>query len=186
MGTVVIAAQTYNIYGTQAAAIVYHNGSYKPASVAWLAATADTQARTLVDATRILDEVSWAGVRTDPTTPQPLAWPRTGVTYADGTAISSTVTPVEIDEACYELAALVLAKPGVADASTQDSNIESVTAGSVNVSFFAPVRIGMFPHSVMRLIRQFLGSSSGLAAGSERLGDCNESAFDDCDRLRRW
>lgn len=186
MGTVTIPASggaDFEIYGEQEAAVIYHSGSSRPSSVAWVAATADTQARTLVDATRVVDELSFAGTETAPGV-QPLSWPRTGVTYADGTPVLDSGTPIAVEQAVYELAALLLAKPGIFDASTQDSNIESVTAGSVSVSFFAPVTVGKLPPVVLRLLRWFLASSATATGGTERLGSEEESAFDDCDRYR--
>lgn len=185
MGTVVIAGNPYDIFGTLAAAVIYHQGSSRPTSVAWLVATGSAREQSLVDATRVLDEQAWAGVETTPGV-QPLAWPRTGVTYPDGTAVPSGTTPVQIENATYELAALLLAKPTLLDMGTMNSNIESVTAGPVNVSFFAPVMIGRWPVSVQRLIAWFLAGASGTGgAYAESTGECAESQFDDSDRYER-
>lgn len=181
MGTVTITGNVYNIYDTQANAVIYLTGSITSQAAGFLAASADSQAKSLVAAARELDAVLWAGkpVAAVPV-PQPLQWPRTGVTRADGTAVDPGSIPPEVIQASFELASLLLAKPGLFDQVNADSNIQSVTAGPTGVTFFKPIAIGKFPPSVGRLISQFIGGAAAVG-GSEKLGGCAESQFDDCD-----
>jgi len=181
VGEVTIAATVYAVYGEHTgagSATEYLAGSLTPEAVAWGLAVSDQQKRSLVNAARLLNRQSWQGTKTSSV--QPLAWPRTGVTYADGTPVASSAIPQEVIDASYELAALLAAKPGLFSSGSADSNIESVTAGPVNVSFFSPVAIGRFPTLVQELLAQFLGGGAS-AGGSHKTGGCAESQFDDCD-----
>ena len=155
-------------------------GSYQKAA-AWAAAgNADVRGSILVDATRVLDGFRWAGSKTSAS--QPLAWPRTGVTRLDGTAVDSTVYPLEIVYACYELAYLILTNPAIVSdrSTTRAGNVASVGAGSAKVSFFRPQAGAAVPPSVWAYISQFmagrLNSSIGVGAAT---GTDGVSSFDD-------
>lgn len=176
VGTVTISGTTYSIYGSLSEA-----KDYARAAVhfdAWDATSGDTpKAKALVTATRMLDRVkSWVGSRTDTATPQPLQWPRTGVTDRDGNAVSDSVVPDEIAQATYELANALLDDEAVQSNTSSGSNIKSVKAGPVNVDFFQPTAktASRFPTIVQELISFYLvASTTGIIA----TGTDEESAF---------
>lgn len=191
MGTVTIGGVTHQIYGELAdpstpgvadSADEYHAATFRTAAT-WAALTTTQRAQCLVEATRMLDRLPWRGTKTSEA--QPLQWPRSGVTRRDGTAVSSASVPVEIEQACYELAyeisrdaAAVQSAVGVAS-----SNVKRVRAGSAEVEFHRPVVAGELPTIVSGLVGQFrAGAADTAAAESYGTGSDNElaySAFDE-------
>jgi hypothetical protein len=170
MGTVIISGNNYTIYGSQAGAIAYLTGSITPQAAKFISpsTTADSQARALVDATRELERQLWIdSVNTFP--------------------LRDAIPAFQ--NASYELAALLLTKPNLFDASGAGSNVQSVTAGPTSVTFFKPTDAGRFPTRVQELIGVYLaGEAPSIPGGSESLGntECAESQFDDCDRYGLW
>lgn len=186
MGTITLGSDTFTVYGTSTGLATYANGSLTFGD-AYTSATATTRARALVEATRLLDRQAWQGDKTD--SGQALAWPRTGVTDRLGNAVDDSTIPDDVITAAYELALAALVDAGTVKGTSTGSNIQSVNAQGVSVSFFAPVAGGRFPARVMELVGQYLGgsatstgsvSASGLA-GSYASGTDGESAFDDDD-----
>lgn len=163
MGTVLIGADTFDVYGTTAALATYANGSLLYAAT-YTAATADNRARAHVEATRMLQAQTWID--------------------DDNADVDTAVAAVV--SAAYELALIGLADPTVFTVSTQSKNIKEVGAGDgVGVTFFGPVAIGRFPQRVLDLIGALL-DSGGLAAelglgASVAEGTDAESDFDSCD-----
>jgi len=95
-------------------------------SSAWDDATTDEQNRALVEATRELDVLPWAGKRVDTT--QLLSWPRQWVINPDDpnyACYALTVVPTRVKDATCELAFQFL-KAGTGDVAAQD-----VTAGVI-------------------------------------------------------
>jgi hypothetical protein len=187
VGTVTIAGSAYSIYGEHAgadSALVYLTGSFSAAASAWLALLADDQRRTLVAATRWLDSKDWQGAKT--VSSQALEWPRTGATYADGSAVPSATVPPEIRDACYELAAQ-LAIDRDAQERTGGSPIRSMSAGGVEYELFRPAEAGgaagEFPPRVLALVSQLMATQPGDATGSRATGTGSSSAFEDEDEL---
>lgn len=179
MGNVTIGGNSYTIYGSQGEAIAYLAGSVSAAAIAFGVAVSDRQLAALVSAARVIDAEDYQGT---PTVPGQLqAFPRTGVTRRDGTAVDPNATPIEINNGQYELAALLLAKPGLLDQNNADVNIQSVTAGPAGVTFFKPISAGRFPATVQRWLGQFFATPS-IGGGSASTGTGAESSFDDCDR----
>lgn len=186
--TVVIDGVTYSIYGerdpdaltAQVSADEYLGGSLRW-STTWAGATPDNQSRALVDGTRYIDSFTWAGTRTSGA--QPLDWPRTGVTYADGTAVDPASVPDEVVEATYLLAAMLTANPKALETTpTQAGNIAEVGAGTARVKFFRPLAGGVMADAILALLGQFLGSRVGGGVGpSYASGTSDESSFDAAD-----
>lgn len=181
--TVTIGADTFEVYGSSAGLATFANGS-----LSWYAthaaASADTRARALVEASRLLDRQAWDGDKTSDG--QALAWPRDGVTGTppSGVAVTDGVTPDEIVAAAYELALAMLAKPAAVAGTSVGSNVQSVGAGPASVTFFSPVIGGRFPDRVMELIGWGFASSSTseiVALGSYATGTDGASQFDTCD-----
>lgn len=186
--TVTIAGVVYSIYGERdpnGATPQMSAGEYLNADPEWAATwtveTPDDQSRALVKATRYLDGKRWAGTQTDTATPQPLQWPRTGVTRADGTAVDSATVPDEIVFATYLLAAMLAADPEALNQTpAQAANIQYVKAGSAEVRFQRVLSTGIFPAAVQDLIGQFLaGASPGTYGFGIASGVNDQSSFDE-------
>jgi hypothetical protein len=168
MGTVTIGTTAWTIYGTHkgaGSATEYLAASIAPAARTWAGLEDDDEKRTLVSATRVLDEQTWAGQKTVPSQAQ--QWPRTGVFRKDGTAVDSATVPQEIIDGSYELAALLAEDASILKQTDGASNISSVSTGlGVSMSFFRRDKPGRFPVSVMDLVGQFFPGISGVAANS--------------------
>lgn len=184
MGVVVIGGNSFDVYGTQADAIVYLTGSFSPAATAWLALTPDQQKQTLVASTRMLDSMAWAGQPTQPyPDPQTLKWPRSGVSRTDGSPVDDATVPPEIEHGSYELAALLAAQPAIQDQQDASQNVRSLQAGSASIEYFRPVTGGRFPVPVQALVGQFLAGTladvdaNSPGAYSQAFGTSEPSQF---------
>lgn len=179
-GFVVINGLEFCIYGSLGDANRYHAANL--AASAWFAATGNQREQALVSAARWLDRQTWQG---SPTTPgQCLAWPRTGVIDCDGQDVPDDVVPQEIVTAEFELALVLLQDPTVPSQPTLHgaSNVQSVQAGSVSVTFFSPVHGGKLPVIANDLVKCFLeGFGSGGIGQALATGTGAESSFDDDD-----
>lgn len=172
---ITIGAQDYEAYETVAQISTYAAAAIGDAPDAWRAADADTQGRAGVSATRTLDRQSWQGTMTDPN--QGHAFPRTGLTYADGTAVDPTAIPQQLLDADSELAmALTAGATFETDASTENAT-RRLKAGSVEIEYFRIPGTGTrFPLAVMELIGLWLGGLSTVD-GSEASGVCDKTSF---------
>lgn len=186
MGTVVIGANTYNIYGTQAEAVAFLGGSLASSALAYLAADPATKQRqALVQATNALDAERWQGAPVlpvdarpvpDPGT-QPLQFPRTGLTRYDGSAVSSLLVPIEIERACYLIAAMLVEDPALLDsAQAGASNVKRVNAKGVEIEFFTTTTGGRFPTTVQKLLVQFLAGFGSSLSPSDGTGTTEDTA----------
>lgn len=187
MGTVTIPAAggtVYQVYGEHVGAdslTAYANASLAYAAI-FTAASVDDRARAHVEATRVLDRAPWAGAKTSGA--QALAWPRTGVTRADGTAVDSVTIPAEVTTAAYELALAGLADPSIFTGVTTADNTKKLEAKGVSIEYFGPQAGGRWPGRVGELVSQFLaGMGASALGGSAAYGTSSESSFDDCDRF---
>lgn len=159
-------------------------------SEAWNALTDDdaTRGPFVIAGTRRLNLLSWSGEKTGGAA-QLNAFPRTGLYYADGTAVSSVEVPQEIEDATALLAGSINLDNETADSGTSGDNVKSAKAGSVNVAFFKSEKIAkaLQDESAFTLIQQWLASSGVSAAvGGLYTGDaCAESTFDDIDNWGR-
>jgi hypothetical protein len=79
-------------------------------TLAWTSATTDERTRALIMATRLIDQLSWVGDRTDTT--QALAWPRTDV-ECDEIEYASDEIPEPITLGQFDIAEALLADPDV-------------------------------------------------------------------------
>lgn len=198
MGTVSISGKVFNIYGEHrtdsvgvTSAVTYFAGSLNAG--AWNAADTATQAQALITATRIMDKQRWVGAPTDPDTPQPLAWPRTGVSDCDGNAIPDDTVPDGIVFGTYELASAILADATVQTSDTGGSNVrrtrskdkvgdleteretEYFTSTSIKGSITAA---GRFPATVQEYVRCYFG---GSGIGGVTVVGAQEAFFPDRD-----
>ncbi len=191
MANLTLSGNTYAIYGSD---VVSDPGTPDPtpcpsadvylaakAGSVWSVGDADERKRCLISAQRDLDAIPWAGTKT--VSAQALAWPRAGVTRADGTAVDSTVYPIEIVQAEYELAYVYLTTPKALDQSRGGAgNVKRLKAGSAEIEYFRPTDPSLLPARVLSLVSQFLGAAASAVGLTEAFGTCGESQFDDSDR----
>jgi hypothetical protein len=174
MGTVNIGSSTYQIYGEEAAFLTYITAHSGAATAR--AATAVDKRRALVTAARSFDRQRWQGLATDLVTPQPLAWPRTGVTDREGQPQDSGVIPDDVIEGSYEWAIIIIDDPDAAE-STPGTNtkrtrsrekVDVIEVESEVENFKSTVgRTARFPTAVMELVGLFLaGSDANLSFAS--------------------
>lgn len=174
MGVVNIGGIAFNIYGEHTdntgpviSATAYFSASLNVAG--WDVATFGDRQKALVNAARIFDKQRWKGALTDPTTPQPLAWPRTGVADCDGVAIDPNTIPEDVIFASYELAAAILSNAAVQTQENTGSNVRRVLArkkvGDLEIEdeteYFTPTNIGLavgsrFPAQVQEYLRCYV------------------------------
>ena len=162
------------VYASLAVASNYVGTMLGAQADTWRALSPNDQARTLVMATRYIDQQGWPGTRTGLAggTSTTLAWPRSGVTLGDGTVVDSTIVPPEVVQASIEMAVLIAADPAIVTKVDTGSNIQSVGAGGgVAVSYFNPTSAALgtatrMPTILMRLLGKFLGAAaSGSSEG---------------------
>lgn len=189
MGQVTISGTTYDVYGTADGLKAYLAGKLGP--LAYDTAESADKSKALVSATRWIDREKWQGSMTDEVTPQPLEWPRTGVTDCDGNAVDSASVPDDIINATYELAEILLGDPAAADGANTGSNTKRVKAGSAEVEFFRPGSADgsggggtLFPVPAQKLVACFLEGAGGAFSTPYAGGTSQPSSFctDDFDR----
>lgn len=129
----------------------------------WTASSNDTKEDALVTATRMLDRQEWVGTKTNPL--QALDWPRTGVTYSDGTAVDPLTVPQFILDATCELALALIVNPSIQSSTNSGSNVKRLKAGSAEIEYFNSTSgAGRFPTIVAELVNPYLASSVNLSA----------------------
>ena len=148
---------------------------------AWDALTADGKAILLVSSTRRLDLLPWRGARKDGPD-QATAWPRSGLTFSDGSDVPTDTIPRDIELATILLAGTIASKPANSNAGTVDRSVRRVRAGSAEIEFSPtaiqrpnPVRIK--DETVNSLVSQWL-SGQGFGVGSA-YGTGRESRFEE-------
>lgn len=185
MGSVTIGAFTFTVYGeaTGAGSLAEYAAGSLAYNATYTAASVDNRARSLVEATRVLDRQLWAGSKVSDVQAQ--QWPRTGVTYADGSEVSSASVPTEIVQGAYELALAGLADPSIFTTASTEKQTKRINAKGVEIEWFGPRGGGRWPDRVGELVAQFLASSTGSSdlGGDSHVSDgvdCG-SQFDTCD-----
>ncbi len=171
--TITISTIAYIAYASVAEGNAYLNTDPLRAA-AWEVLDTAGKGKALVSATRRLDLERWKGTKTGGEGVQEEKWPRTGVTYLDGTAVSTTEVPQELENATALLAGSIVLDSKNAEGGTGGSNVKRVKAGSAEVAFFRATTPGsaIQDESVMDLVRQFLagsGVSAGLASGCDEV-----------------
>lgn len=173
---IVLSGNNYDVYALRADADVYFGGKLDRGS--WTAASGTEKDRALISATRLFDLESWEGIPTDLVTPQPIAWPRTGVTDKNQQPVADTDFPEDLLNGFFELAQAVIDDPAIADTTSTSGNIKTVTADVVSVRFFRPTTGTRFPASVNDYITPFLDLRAG-ATGGFSFGTDQCSSFDE-------
>jgi hypothetical protein len=134
----------------------------------------DTKGRALVNATRVLDRLNWQGKKTDED--QALAWPRTGVSTPAG-PVDPDVIPIDIVNACCELANQVLNGVDIANFRTTATTQRRIKAGSVEVENFrgAEGYAVPLPWPAWTLISKYLGGANSGVGGAIASGTCRKT-----------
>lgn len=155
MGSVTISSNSYDIYGTSAAADIYLGAKLGAAD--WSGASADTKSRALVQGTRLI---------------------RTYLAARGHDLDPAEAVDVEVEEANYELAFALVLDPTIASNANSGSNIRRTKAGSAEIEYFRPVEGSRFPVEVQVILNGWLSSqgSSG-SAGAFSSGTCEESTL---------
>lgn len=184
--TITIETVGYTSYASVAEADAYLN--IDPVrEVAWELLTTDEKGKKLVAATRRLDLLTWQGDKTGAEDVQENAWPRTGLTYPDGLAVSTSEVPKEVENATALLAGTIALNAKTADAGTSGTNTKSVKAGSAAVSFFRQKDgKALQDETAFDLVIPFLEAAAiSSALGPLASGVDGESTFTDIDQWGR-
>lgn len=179
--TITISTVSYTSYAS-----VLESTSYLAVdpvrSAAWALLTTDQKGANLVAATRRLDMLDWMGTKTSPS--QENQWPRTGVTYPDGTAVSTTAVPIEVQNATCLLAGTIAMNSSASESGTSGNNKKRLKAGSAEIEYFRPTTgTQLQDESAFRLLRPFFQAAAATTStvGAYASGvDChsNHSHFD--------
>lgn len=174
MATITIGGVAFDTYVDLATAQDYAQG--QASADDWRAADADTQARAVVSATRLIDRQQWQGL---PTAPDQLhAFPRTGLTYPDGSPVDSATVPQQVLDGCCELAIALVGGSTAQDATSTDSTTRSLKAGSVEIVNFRTLPQGLrFPLPAQELIGPWLAGAVAALDLSIDSGTCGRSEF---------
>jgi len=150
-----------NSYATVAEADAYHD-THLYAS-AWTAASANTKAVALIQATRTLDALyEWAEWRTYET--QALAWPRSGLLDAGAMQyLDEDEIPSQLKNATAEFARQLLEANRTADNPVEAQGIASLSAGSVSLTFRDSVVPKVVPDAVSWMLPRWWGSVRGVS-----------------------
>ena len=137
----------------------------------------------LVAGTYRLDLMPWQGEKAGGAD-QENAWPRSGLSYPDGSDIADDEVPLGIEEATILLAATIASTPKASGAGSTSSPIRRVQAGSAQVEFFYQNdRIDGKPlqdETAFELILPFLESRADISTPAVS-GTCGKSTFEDDD-----
>lgn len=150
-------------------------------ATAWAALSTDAKGQKLVAATRRLNGLSWLGAKTGGDAAQPDAFPRTGLTYPDGSVVPDDEVPREVEEATCLLAGTITINAAASQSGSSATNTRRVKAGSAEVEFFRPTAgVPLQDETAWNLVRIFLSTgsaSSGLGQVTYG-GLAADSAFD--------
>lgn len=151
-----IGGTASDTYATLAEATAYAGDQGTDAAAAWLAASTK-QEGTLRQAARILDAMTWKGLKL--TLQQSMEWPRAWVTDKNGLPVATNVVPVQVKNAQCELAIRLLASDR-ADEDPRMTIHEKV--GSIEVEYASGARPRVVPGFVTTLCGQFLQGGGGV------------------------
>jgi len=147
----------------------------------WEALSTDEKGKRLVAATRRLNMLNWQGSKTGGDDAQTNAFPRTGLTYPDGSAVSTSEVPQEIEDACILLAGTIAISAAKAQAGTSGNEKKRLKAGSAEIEYFRPTKgKALQDESAWALIKYWIsGSLTGLTTGQAVFGNSDTTYFSD-------
>lgn len=144
----------------------------------WATKSTDQKGGLLVAATRRLNLFSYKGEKTGGSA-QVDAWPRTGVTYPDGTPVPDTEIPLDVVNATILLAGTMAISAAAANAGGSGSNKKKVKAGSAEVEYFRPTTgVPLADETAWAmLLYWFADQTSSTNAGGAAFGTDQRSDF---------
>lgn len=117
----------------------------------WTDASPTQQEAALISATRLISRLCFEGTATAST--QQLPFPRTGLTARSGYVLDTTVIPLDVEYATFEMALTLLKDPTTANESdVAAQGISEVKAGSVHIKFRSDVKYKELPGHVLALL----------------------------------
>jgi hypothetical protein len=184
----------YEVYGGITACDDYLLGRSGAGAAAYraLVVGSDDRDRLLVDATRYIDRQRWKGTaNADGGTT--LAFPRDDLEDLDSTEATNAEQLALVEQAVFEMVAVIAADEEASSAADQGSNIAEMGAGSARLKFFSPTSPGRgtatkLPTAVHDLIGHWLagaGSGASVSVAGAATGTCGNSYFDACDGYKR-
>ena len=146
----------------------------------------------LISATQRLDLLQWRGTRAEGAA-QSLAWPRSGLHYADGTAVPDDAIPLALQRATALLAGTIVQQPAQADHGSSAQTISEIKAGSVTIKYSGRQQVfqgqPLQDETAYELIRMWIAGSAlpGETAATESFasGTDERSTFTDRDKFGR-
>lgn len=153
-----------NSYCTLAEAETFMEGILNNSE--WDAAIDDTKNRALVEATSILDPLSWKGTKTDSLDDNALRWPRTYVYNQDCQLYSSSVVPNILKKATSILAFELIKSDRLTDVGLDAENgVKIAKVGPLLIENFEGNTDGTYltpiPSYIMKMIASLLRSNLG-------------------------
>lgn len=172
MGSVAISGNDFDVYSETSDPItdakVYM--SAKIGAGAWGDAEKLDQRQALVTATRWIERYLTAQLTDPATVPDP----------------ADTPAPIQVSEATYETAFVLIGTPTAQDQATTGSNKKRVKAGSAELEFFRPTDGTPFPTIAQQLLNEFLNIVGGTSDnGQVVFGTDGVSEFTDQDKFGR-
>ena len=183
--TITIGSTAFDVYMARLDADEYLGADYNRAT-GWAALANAAKDQAIVTATRRFNRLPWDGTPTDVATPQPLAWPRTGMAANDGVAVGTTDFPDMLLIAFASYAYDLTATATLDSSLNSGSNQKRLKAGSVELEFFNPTTqtAGILAPDLMELVGiWFAGADAGN--GSAAYGTDAETDFENLDAYGR-
>ncbi len=168
----------FEVYRTAEEIDEYALGSVGDNADAWRLAEDEDKKRAAVSATRLLDRQIWQGEKA--ASSDVGAFPRTGLTYPDGSEVPSDIVPTELLDADAEIAMALIAGAAVQNDGF-NATARRLKAGSVEIENFRSTGPGpRFPVVVMELVGRWLGGANGTGFGGSL-----STGVDGCSDFRR-
>lgn len=180
--TLTIGSLDYNVYADMGFVNGYAEAAISAGAALWRGMPDDdSKSRLIVSATRFIDRQVWQGDRVDDD--QALAFPRTGLKDLDGNDVPTDdgLADLFMDGFC-ELVLSLTESADIQNQATTESNVASLTAGSVSITFWRGVSsavAGRFSQSVNEILGRWLAGASGTVS-PRATGVDGVSSFDAC------
>lgn len=142
---------------------------YLESDFVWSEASYEEQERAVVSATRLLDTMLWVGTAVSQT--QPLAWPRTQLSFYDPVlnlqvSVEQAVVPVRLEKAVAKLAVHLLTYPAVEKG--YEASYDSITVGPITLTnsnaSSDPGRVPTIPLEVTSLLAPLVRNSNSASS----------------------
>lgn len=117
----------------------------------WTDATEPQQTAALITATRLLSRVCYIGIATSST--QSLPFPRMGLLASGGWPLDSSIIPLDLKLATFELALALLRSPTLyQESETSTQGISRIKAGPIEIGFRDNVSYKLLPSEVQSFL----------------------------------